>query len=69
MDIDIWLTDPSDVTVEFSMDANIAVITKNSPRDSTASITLRQKGHHIVCGTAPGPSQFDGIDAAYDRGR
>ena len=48
-DIEIWRAAGSDdATVEFSADADIAVITKNSRQTSTSRVTLRRKSHHIA---------------------
>ena len=48
-DIETWGADANTgATVEFSADAEIAVITKNSQQTSTSRVTLRRKSHHIA---------------------
>jgi hypothetical protein len=49
-DIEIWRAPPggNSATIEFSADADVAVITKNSPQTSTSKVTLRRKSHHIA---------------------
>jgi hypothetical protein len=49
-DLDIWKAAQthSDPKIEFSIDANIAVITKNSPDASTSKITLRRNSNRIT---------------------
>jgi hypothetical protein len=48
-DIDTWReADDLAATVEFSMDANVAIVTKNARGASTTRITLRHKAHHIA---------------------
>ena len=52
-DIDTWAASTEDsagLKIEISVDADTAVITKNSPRMSTSKITLRRKAHRIIVG-------------------